>query len=341
MKKLLPIFFLLTSLYAGAQSLVLTQSANEPIVGDIESVYDLDTTLYSNGLNVSLTGTNTLWDYSHLRAITPMFNTVYIDTSLDTNSASFPGCTVVQDDGFLQTFLKSATTPTTQTEVLGFVTNTMSVTFTNSAIAVKYPVSYGTTSNDNMAGSFSAFSLTGSCSGNVSTKADGTGTLALPGVTLTNVLRVKSTQTITFNQGFIPIATLKQTLYNFYHASKKFAIISISYQSFGLITSSSPSVTAGVTGNADLFTPVSVDIKEITAKASGLSVYPNPFTSGITLDVDAQLHPQQIRLYSQLGQLVFNKEYSRNPDLQSLPNGIYLAEISTAQGILRTKLIKE
>src|ERR1700749_1054104 len=96
--------FLLTlcisfSLAAGAQSLVLTQAANEPVVGDTDSEYGIDTSMYSSGLPTALTGSNAVWDFTHLQALSPAYSTSYDAPASVPEATAYTGCTVVQNDG--------------------------------------------------------------------------------------------------------------------------------------------------------------------------------------------------------------------------------------------------
>jgi type IX secretion system substrate protein len=164
------------------------------------------------------------------------------------------------------------------------------------------------------------------------------GTLNLPGnSTFTNVLRVKNVLNLTFFSGFLPLGSAKETSYSYYHGTNKFPLLTITYLSFAL-TGSQPTLTSFITGNTNYFT---VGVRENTLDASYLSMYPNPFTSSLQLEVNGQLHPQEIKIYSQLGQLVYAKDYNPAIDLAHLQSGIYLVEVKTDQGILRKKLVKE
>jgi hypothetical protein len=98
--------------------------------------------------------------------------------------------------------------------------NTLSFNFTNTAVAAKYPMAFGTSISDNFSGTF-VFSLNGTCSGTLTSNADGYGTIKLPNnLTLTNVLRVKSVQTLNLSAALITglpptqVGTIKQTYYN-------------------------------------------------------------------------------------------------------------------------------
>lgn len=338
MKKLLLPFLFFISIQLNAQ-LTLTQSFNEPAIGDLDSKYYLDTSAYASGLPISVTGSTCVWNYSNLTAEQPAFIATYDAPSSTTNAASFSGCSVVENDILFTLFLKSTTTPTTQTELLGFTSSTISINLTNSAIITRYPLAYGASQSDNASGTYTAYTFSGPCSGNVSTTADGLGTLNLPnGHSFTNVLRVKSTQNITLSQSFIPIATAKQTTYNYYHASKKFPLLSLNYVSFGLTTSSTPTVINYVTGSTDYFT---VGIKENSLSPSDLKIYPNPFSGSLNLAVNEKYNPSEIKICTQLGQLVYQKNYTTAVDVNHLQSGIYFIEVKTDQGAIRKKLVKE
>lgn len=339
MKKFLLVLLALVSVTANSQTVVLTKAFNEPAIGDDDTRRALDTSAFTTGLPTNVTGANVVWNYTNLNPRTPVFITSYVPPSVSTSSASFPGCTVVQQDaGPTYTFLKSTSTPTTQTEILGLILSTYSLTFSNSAIAAIYPMSFGANITDNFSGAVSAFSQNGNCTGTIVTTADGSGTLMLPGgLTFTDVLRVKSVQNLSFTQGFIPLGTAKQTTYSYYHASEKFPILSINYSSIKLLTSPTPTVTGVATGIFDKFP---VGLKENVLDNSALNIYPNPAAAELNITLDRSYLPNETRIYSQLGQLVYQKDYSATVDLSALQSGIYFLEVRTDKGIVRKKLVK-
>lgn len=52
----------------------LTQAANEPAVGDTEDLYAIDTTAFSSGLPIAITGSTAVWNFTGLEARNPQFS---------------------------------------------------------------------------------------------------------------------------------------------------------------------------------------------------------------------------------------------------------------------------
>ncbi len=335
MKKLLPALFLL-AFFKGHSQLVLTKALYEPVIGDTNRVYILDTTAYGGGLNAAATGTNHLWNYSQLYAANNATAvSAYVDPSSVPSSSNYPGCTVVQKQGPLNTYYKSVATPSTQFEFMGVTSSSLNMNFTNTAVYMRYPTALGNVVTDNFSGSFT-FSISGSASGNATITADGSGTLALATTTLTDVLRVKSVQNTNLNAGFLT-GTIKQTIYTYYHASKKFPILTINYQSVG-ITGQTPSVTAQALGNVDNFV---VGIHENHLSTFNYIVYPNPASDNIHVLVDPAVEPKTIKILNQLGQTVYSGNYSNTVNISGLASGIYFMEVQADKGVARNRFVKD
>ena len=336
MKKLLPFCLLIFSFSLSAQ-LSLTQSFNEPKPGDMETNYPLDTSAFSSGLPINVTGNNVVWNYTALKANQPVIENYYFSAASETSSASYPGCTFVQESNGVYSYFKSTPTPQ-QTEILGVKSFSMAATFTNSGIVAKYPITFGSSSTDNMSGSFT-FSVQGTCSGNIVTMADGSGTLNLPeGITLTNVLRVKSIQTLTLTAFFTQAGVLKQTIYNYYHASQKFPVLSINYSYLSTIFTSTPTTSGFATGSYAYFV---TGLKENILSANDVRLFPNPAQNSLYIELNPGIQLNSVKLFNQLGQLVLNSFDARDLDLKNLESGVYTAEIRTDKGISRKKILKE
>jgi hypothetical protein len=338
MRKFLPALLFLFAIKANSQSVVLTQSANEAIIGDTSTVHVLDTTNFASGMPIGTTGTNVIWNFTNLITTTAVVTSAYVSTTAVSGASAYPGSNYVQKQGTLYTYFKSVTSPTTQTEFLGIGSSSLSMNFSsNSAIGVVYPMGLGNSVADNFSGSFS-FSISGTVNGNVTTTADGSGTLNLmDGISLTNVLRVKSVQNMTLTSGPFPVGTIKQTTYNFYHATEKFAILTLNYTSIAL-TGQSPTVTAGATGNKNVFV---VGVKENSLADAQLSVYPNPVKDLLTVNTASAFNAKKIMIYTQLGQCIYSTSYESTIDVKNLAKGIYFVEISGDKGTVRKKFIKD
>ncbi len=316
-----------------SEAQTLTQSANEPAPGDKELSYFLDTTAYASGLPNTVSGNGVTWNFKQLQAIPPMDTTFYTAPSAVPGSTAFPGCTVVQE-GFLNIFIKSVSSPTPQTEILGVNSGTLNLNFTNTAVAARFPVSYGSHSTDNLAGTYTALGYSGPCSGVITTTADGLGTLQLPdNFTFSNVLRVRSVQTVTLYQSFLPIGTAVQTIYNYYSSSQKFPLLSVNYTAFSLL-GGNPTVSGFVAGSANAFI---TGIKENGAGNNQILLYPNPSAPNfVHLKLPGSFTERvTVRFYDLSGKEVLLQELSpefgneRIINVKNLARGFYMV---TCQG---------
>lgn len=74
---------------------------------------------------------------------------------------------------------------------------------------------------------------------------------------------------------------------------------------------------------------------EISNENATISVYPNPATGSIRVDIPKQFTGGQVNIFNSLGQQVLHaaiKSDSEHLDLQQLPAGIYILDCSTATG---------
>ncbi len=342
MKPIIFTFFLFLASFSRSQSLVLTQAAYEPVIGDSSFYHVLDTIAFGLGLPLNISGNNVTWNFGNLISTAVKANSSYVDPSTVPSATAYAGTSMVQKQGALFNYFKSVVTPSAQTEMLGLSSNTLNLNFSNSAILVKFPLSYGNSFTDNIAGTFN-FSVSGTFNGNVSTNADGAGTLQLPnGLVFSNVLRVKSVQTINLSLGILPFGTAKQTVYNYFHGSQKFPVLTITYTSLNVIGSSSPSVSAVVTGNSKT---IIVGLEEENSFVSNLSLYPNPATDAIFIDANQMAGEVEIELFDAKGTKVLTRQGVLNGtttpvlSLSGLPKGMYILKLRSGTRSIQKKVI--
>lgn len=75
---------------------------------------------------------------------------------------------------------------------------------------------------------------------------------------------------------------------------------------------------------------------------SNIKLSPNPFTDILNIENDYQIN--NVKIYNQLGQLVFGKEINQNTtqlDLSNLNSGIYNVLIETEKGTFNHKIVKK
>jgi len=339
MKKLFTLIFLALGAAASSQTLTLTQAFNEPVVGDIERSVALDTTGYLTGLPIAVKGANSNWNFDKLKtASNPALSTFVTPTAVPSASA-YPTCNLVQDDGGFYTYLKSVSTPTTRTELLGFNLSIGTVSLSNTAITAVYPISANSTFSDNASGTLTFSGTTYPISGRVSYTADGTGTLTLAdGFIFKNVIRLKSTQNFTASLLGFPLAELSSVSYTYYDLSTKFPVLSIDYQAFGFIGSAS--VTASYRGNSSAFT----GIRNATLVQSNLQIFPNPASDQVSIQLPESGSNARLRLFDANGKLVMEEMVAaglQTLDISTLTPGIYQVVLDGGQIHQTTKLIRE
>lgn len=350
MKKLLLALSFIFSLKGQSQSLVLTQAFNEPIVGDTNYTYAVDTSAFTTGLPMNVTGSNSVWDFARLGVLSSTaIPSAYLSAASVSNSVNYAGCTMVSKQGTSYTYYKSTTTPTTQTEVLGLSTSTISFTFTNTAVTAKYPMSFSTSINDNLSGTF-VFSLTGTCTGSVNSVADGYGDLYLPnGGYFSNVLRVKSIQTLSLSAALIAglppsqVGTIKQTTYNYFHSSQKFPLLTVDYTKLSLITSSTPTIITVVSANSKSFL---VGLAQNSLDKTTISIAPNPAKDFFTINISNEKNEAcSIEIYTIVGALIKKTDLGKETfinqkiDINSLDKGIYILKTKVNSRSLSQRLV--
>lgn len=217
---LLSVLFI--SHFANAQT--LTKAFNEPVVGNTESRKGYD----SVGVIPKTTGVGQTWNFTAF--------TANVNTSLSTfttpasvpASAAFTGVTLVEDQGGGNYNFWKATT--TNYELLGSASSTLTFNYSgSSAIAAIWPINMGYTNTDTYSGTVSGIA-SGNLTGTINTVGAGTGTLFIPGGTnFTNILQVKTTNTVIVTITIPPTTlTVYGIDYTYYHGSQKFPLMTVS-----------------------------------------------------------------------------------------------------------------
>lgn len=331
-------FALLLLVVTASQAQTLTQSFNEPVIGDIDKNYRLDTSAYTSGMPVGVSGSTCVWNFSDLVGAFPMIVDSFITPSAATGATANPSATFVQHRDLLYTFYKSTTSPP-QTELLGAYSPSLTLTFTNSAIIAGYPVAYGYNLTDPVSGSFKYNNTNGACNGNITISANGIGTLNMPGnVSIPNVLCLRSVEILTLSSGIFPFGTFNQTIYNYYMPGKKFPVLNINYTTYQLLAGT-PTITAFVYGSNNYF--YVAGIKEASLNKQDYHIFPNPFHDQLFVTSRNTSEENEYILYDMNGKLLLSTRSLDGRETESLSPGIYILEIKNKSGSLHQKIIKE
>lgn len=335
MRQLFTTFLILFLTTISAQT--YTQAFNEPVIGDIDKKYNIDTSAYTSGLPTAVTGSTAVWDFKKLLGAFPVVVDSFISRVGTPAAGTFSTASYAQKRGTLITYFKSSTSPQ-QTELLGAYSPSLSITFSNTAVIANYPISYGYNSVDPVGGSFKYNGTTGVCNGSITITADGLGTVNFANnVSIQNVLRLKSVETLTLTIGIIPFGTFNQTVYNYYKPGQKFPILNVNYTVYQLIAGT-PTITAELYGSNNYFTVAGIN--ETIADETTPLVYPNPFSERLQATAAIISDENEFCFFDEGGKLVLKTKSLNVTSIEKLDHGIYFLEITNKRGTFRQKLIK-
>lgn len=334
MKKIYLSILSMSFVFVANAQVTLTKAFNEPVIGDVSYATEFD----SVSVMPNTIGTNQTWDFSSLVSNTTPNVLTYTTVASTANGANYPTATFAEDDGGGTVTYYKATA--TQLELVGVVSPAFDLSFSNTAIAAVWPVSYGYSNSDTFSGSASSGTMTGNNSGNMNVSATGTGTLMLPdGVVLNNVLQVKTTQTanVSLMFGFVT-ATVVTTLYDYYEPTQKFPALSINYTDIqGALTSNFTVIKVNgnyVTGVKDLNNSI------------GLSVYPNPAKGFVSVALANKNNSEvSVEFYNNLGVLVklenlgSDSNINSKVNIENLASGVYVVKTTVGDKTSTKKLI--
>jgi hypothetical protein len=323
-------------LFLSAQTFTLTQAFNEPDAGDFETSFPLDSSAFTSGMPLA-GGAGISWNFSAMKSFSGTSTTTYVAASSVSAAAGFPGCNIVQQQPTMIGYLKTVSAPTTQVEMVGFQSGTLTVNLQNTAVVYRYPFAFGSSVSDAISGTAVAGSYSATCTGTIVTNADATGTLTLPGgIILNDVLRIKSVQSLSFVVGgFIPAGSAKQTIYAYYHQSQKYPVMSISYSEL-MIGSGTPSLTASLLGNTQFFT----NVDEHSSIVRELSVFPNPVTDQLFISDVSVFQHGRLRIFDPQSRLISEEPAVPVIKVSDLPSGVYFLEYLSDSGTMRKKFLK-
>jgi hypothetical protein len=293
-------------------------------------------------IDQSSDGANVTWSFNNLTAAGTNIDTYAAPTAAETTT--YPGTTevlstttqgmtpVVNTIFFRDDMTGTSFTGASQGDItLNYVTD-------NALIGV-FPLSFGYSNTDNVAGTFSFMGTNGTFVGTLIATVDAHGTLSLndtgTGTYNGNVTRLKLEQSLSFSIPpiFNNIGTLTQTSY-FYYDNTSNALV---------FRSNNATVISGFLGinqTTEVFernTPNTLSTVT-NSLTDGFQLFPNPATDFITITTNDSETIETISLFNATGQEVLktNKELS-SLSIKNLPNGFYLLTLKTESGKFTTK----
>lgn len=329
--------------------LTLTKAANEPIIGDLEFRKRFDST----AALPNTPGANQTWNFTAITSNTAAATTssYILPTSAPGYTSSYSSATVAKTTGTVSDFFKATAT---QFELIGTVpSSSVSLSFTNSAIAAIWPVTSTYSVSDAVAGTIKTNILlpsSGPFSGTSKLVATGTGTLQLPnGIILNDCLQLKTNFSGTGSVTIFTLAitvTITNVTYDYYHASQKYPVLSVNYSETAFKQGAgTPTITSNsaISVNTNVF----VGISESTLN-SNFSIYPNPANNNLNVMLtNSSSENVTVKIFNNIGQLVKTinlgntKDINQQIDISDLSSGIYMVKTTIGNASASKKLIKD
>lgn len=327
---------LLSGLVALSVNAQLTQANHAPAAGDTYQMYHCD----SVAINPGASGAGSVWNFS---ATTTYSNLIASFVTTTVNNTSYPAATVsVASSPINVSYYNSSSSALSYYGGnIAVGTIAANLNYTAPAVAAAYPMSLNTTSSSAIGGSInisSPLAISGTFSGTSNVLADGTGTMISAGGTFTDVIRVVTSQTISFTT-MLASGTVTQKNYDFYSAAYKAPVFSITTSTVVTSLSAANSQTAvtrnkNAVGTTTTVVTNTTSINENVSKAINLQVYPNPSLNYVNFVTDSQ-DAKLIMVYDLTGKLVSQQLLNDGKvklDVSDFNKGLYIYRTTTTDG---------
>lgn len=333
MKRILPIIVLGLSIQFGFSQHQIA-SSNLPSVGDQYYFRKCDTTGVGGGAD----GNGVTWDYSSLNVSNNLDTVNYYAPSSTPYAADFSSSTYGEENNEQYLFYRKSSTEYINT---GMVTEQFKVAYTDEAKIADFPLSFGTSLTDSLAGSYSVAGAPFQREGAATSSYSGFGTLQLPENNHSNVAKVHIHQVLKDSGGIFGTINTVIDSWTFSQQSSTEPL---------LVISQIVSDAGGFTTVDKVVWVNSSLIKKSSELNNTLAVdfYPNPSTDNVriktnlesadiitveVLDLSGKSVLKQILGAQSIGQV------SADVDVSNLETGMYLLKVSTSKKSFTDKLI--
>lgn len=297
----------------------------------------------TGNINQSATGANLTWNFNNMEVIDESHDVETVPTAAELSD--FPGSTKVittNTIGINATTKLYSKAPSNNLSITGAANSGVLLNYnTNNANLGTFPLNYGNSNSDPIAGSYDNGQYSGTFSGTIVTTVDAYGTLNLGsgGVTTisTTATRLKTLQTLSLNYGiFSNIGTITITTYSYYGSDTPVGVprfrttqtvVNVPLLSINDTFSTMEAYTFTELGTQDF-------------DRSEFAIVPNPCES--TLNISSKERIRVVKLTDMTGKTVLiDHSQSLTIEVGHLQKGIYFANIQTDSGSTVKKFIKK
>lgn len=330
MKSTLTFFAALAATAVTAQ-VTLTQ-AMYPQAGNVFSLNMSDTT----GVLPGSSGTNVSWNFSSLNSSVGVAIDSFLTVASSLYGSSFPQSNLaLHETGPSIDYFTYFDETASGLARVGHADSVNVITYSNPGMEYYFPMSYGTTGNDTYSAIYYDNNFTASVHvhGTTSCNADGTGTLQLPSVTLTNVLRAHFTryeQDTSFNSNGNYVYQIQTDYWQWFVNGTYYPVLSIQQTFVDIGFSTSYIKYVG-------WRTPPLGVQE-NVRPLALDVFPNPATTTLQVNCPAQ---GTLRCYATDGKLLSEQTViagNTSIDVSALPEEMIIVEFRNGEMVLRKSI---
>lgn len=315
----------------------LDEGNNAPVAGDLFALTSYTTNVPASFYGSGSAGADQLYGFWMLPN-TGNRDIQFLDPAVTATTASFPGATVLATNGGQDTLYWNVSADgLEQVGIRGSVEGI--APFTDGALELKYPCTYGTTWTDAFSANYTVSGFPVTRVGSITGVADGYGTIQLPAIELTDILRVKVRKVQQDNSALGLVYRSYETYY-FFQEGIRYPVMKTSQDTviFG-------AGTPAVTWNADwLYGTGEVGMEDLAASEIVFTPYPNPTNGQLDLRMEGG-DLRAVEVLNTTGQLMIQKTQRQGGtisgllDLSGLASGVYQVRVTQADGRQGTRRI--
>lgn len=330
MKKIYTILtvIIFTVTYSFAQPNITASNFN-PVLGQAITYHTFTPTSLTPGSS----GANQNWNF----ASTPNSGTVsftYVTPASTPYGASFPSANLAANHNGAYEYQIANTNFLARA---GAWASGVTIPYSDAENLIAFPFTYNSTYTDNFAATFVSSGYTFNRSGSVNGTADGYGTLVLPWGTLTNVLRIHTTENY---QDVWAFGTINYSSDNYYWVKPG--------THYFLYSLAALTANGSTSYGGSYIDQTSVGINQVDPGEVSLSIFPNPASENLSVHFNLRESVSvRISISNLLGQEVFSSEegsiyagnFEKAIDVSGLREGLYFLNIKMDDTITTSKLV--
>ncbi|KGO86440.1 hypothetical protein Q765_11210 [Flavobacterium rivuli WB 3.3-2 = DSM 21788] len=290
-------------------------------------------------IDQSATGANIAWIFNQLVDEGQSSTRVIVPTEAEVNT--FPGSTMLvrTTAGNNVTNYYLATTAAGGYSLTGFQAGGMELNYSsNNGFLGDFPLSYGFTNTDDVAGTFEGMGAEGFFTGTGVTTVDAYGTLTVNVGTAnaTPVTRLKIVQDIDLTYLGFPVGTVNQTIYSYYGANLTTGPVFRSIST----TLNIPilNIVNQTTTTHESYTATALGTTALT-KNNTTIIAPNPVANVLHFAGDKAI--TGVTITDASGRVVLQNKAGNDIAVSHLSTGVYYVAVQSANGTEVQKMIKQ